>query len=94
MELRCYSYDGGAPPMDSWPLEEKMGVTSRAVLHRPDQSYYTIVAGFTLGLWLSLGLDLLDTILVGQDMPALFKWALVQEAYSPISVFIPVESHG
>lgn len=29
MELRCYSYDGGAPPMDSWPQEEKMGVTSR-----------------------------------------------------------------
>jgi len=23
MELRCYSYDGGAPPMDSWPLEEE-----------------------------------------------------------------------
>lgn len=49
MELRCYSYDGGAPPMDSWPLEEKMGVTSRAALHRPDQSYQATVAGFTLG---------------------------------------------
>lgn len=49
MELRCYSYDGGAPPMDSWPLKEKMGVTSRAALHRPDQSYQATVAGFTLG---------------------------------------------
>lgn len=29
MELSCYSYDGGAPPMDSWPQEEKMGVASR-----------------------------------------------------------------
>lgn len=32
MELRCYSYDGGAPPMDSWSLEEKMGVARRAAL--------------------------------------------------------------
>lgn len=61
MELRCYSYDGGAPPMDSWPLEEKMGVTSRAALHRPDQSYQATVAGFTLGYGSSPGLDLLDT---------------------------------
>lgn len=32
MELRCYSYDGGAPPMDSWSLEEKMGVVKQAAL--------------------------------------------------------------
>lgn len=32
MELRCYSYDGGAPPMDSWSLEEKMGVAKQAAL--------------------------------------------------------------
>lgn len=31
MELRCYSYDGGAPPMDSW-REEKMGVVKQAAL--------------------------------------------------------------
>lgn len=43
--------------MDSWPLEEKMGVTSRAAFHRPDQSYQATEAGFTLGLWLILGLD-------------------------------------
>lgn len=30
MELRCYYYIGGAPPMDSWPLEEKMGVAQLA----------------------------------------------------------------
>lgn len=47
--------------MDSWPLEEKMGVTSGAVLNRTCQSYQAIVAGFTLALWLSVGLDLLDT---------------------------------
>lgn len=29
MELRCYSYDGGAPPMDSCSLEERMGVARR-----------------------------------------------------------------
>ena len=32
MELRCYSYDGGAPPMDSWSLEEKMGVAKQALI--------------------------------------------------------------
>lgn len=32
MELRCYSYDGGAPPMDSWSLEEKMGVVKQALI--------------------------------------------------------------
>lgn len=32
MELRCYSYDGGAPPMDSWSPEEKMGVVKQAAL--------------------------------------------------------------
>lgn len=30
MEVRCYSYDGGTPPMDSWPPEAKMGVAERA----------------------------------------------------------------
>lgn len=33
MELRCYSYDGAAPPMDSWSPEEKMmGVARQAAL--------------------------------------------------------------
>lgn len=32
MELRCYSYDGGAPPMDSWSPEEMMGVAKQAPL--------------------------------------------------------------
>lgn len=32
MELRCYSYIGGAPPMDSCSLEEKMGVAKQAPL--------------------------------------------------------------
>lgn len=45
MELRCYSYDGGAPPMDSWPQEEKMGVVKQAALQGFDQSYQASMAG-------------------------------------------------
>lgn len=59
MELRCYSFDGGAPPMDSWPQEEKMGVTSRQLSTGPIKSYQTTVAGFALGRgYVCPGLDL------------------------------------
>lgn len=30
MDLRCYSYDEGAPPMDSCSLKGKMGVMKQA----------------------------------------------------------------
>lgn len=35
--------------MDSWPQEEKMGVTSRQLSTGPIKSYQTTVAGFALG---------------------------------------------
>lgn len=71
--------------MDSWPLKEKMGVTSRAALHRPDQSYQATVAGFTLGnakSWVGL---------VGHFNVWCFsyKWPLVQEAVEAWAAKIP-----
>lgn len=70
MELRCYSYDGGAPPMDSWPQEEKMGVTSRQHSRGPIKAIRPLwlvlcwaTAMFRLGLvWQRCGksLPLLD----------------------------------
>lgn len=59
MELRCYSFDGGAPPMDSWPQEEKMGVTSRQLSTGPIKRHQATVAGFALGDgYVCPGLDL------------------------------------
>lgn len=59
MELRCYSFDGGAPPMDSWPQEEKMGVASRQLSTGPIKSYQATVAGFARGHgYVCPGLDL------------------------------------
>lgn len=45
MELRCYSYDGGAPPMDSWPLEEWMGVVRQAALQGLIKAHQATTAG-------------------------------------------------
>lgn len=53
MELRCYSYDGGAPPMDSWPLEEKMGVVKLGFSPGFNQSYQATTGWFALG-WFEL----------------------------------------
>lgn len=49
MELRCYSYDGGAPPMDSWPQEEKTGVTSRQHSRGPIKAIRPLWLVFALG---------------------------------------------
>lgn len=57
MELRCYSYDGGAPPMDSWPLEEKMGVVKQAALQGLIKAIRPLWLVCT-GLGLCTGLDL------------------------------------
>lgn len=60
MELRCYSYDGGAPPMGSWPLEEKMGVVRQAAprgLIKAIRPPRLVCAG----LGLCAGLDLYNT---------------------------------
>lgn len=60
MELRCYCYDGGAPPMDSWPLEEKMGVVRQAAprgLIKAIRPPWLVCAG----LGLCAGLDLYNT---------------------------------
>lgn len=57
MELRCYSYDGGAPPMDSWPPEENMGVVKQAALQGLIKAIRPLWLVCT-GLGLCTGLDL------------------------------------
>lgn len=72
MELKCYSYDGGAPPMDSWPLEEKMGVVKQAAL----QGLIKAIRPPWLvcpGLGLCAGLDLYSTCQLCVPTLCLFK---------------------
>lgn len=60
MELRCYSYDGGAPPTDSWPLEEEMGVVKQAALRGLIQAIRK-PPWVRTGLRLCAGLDMYST---------------------------------